>query len=116
MERIALRIDPDVPFQAQTITIDPDGHTVSLRLELRYLVYTEKWYLSIWNASTGTNLLQHLPIVPSETIINDLLGQFHYLGIGSVACFPVSAQQYGEMPGRADLDKYEVQWGDTLAK
>lgn len=114
MDRIALRIDPEQPYQVQTITLAPDGKTMTLRLELRYLVYTEKWYLSIWNASENVCLLTHIPIVSSEEILNDLLGVFQYLEIGSIACLPSTVQLYGQDPVLDNMDQYEIQWGDSL--
>jgi hypothetical protein len=114
VERIALRIDPNQPYQAQTITISPNGNSISLRLELRYLVYTDKWYLSIWDASKNVCLLTYVPIVSCEEVLNDLLSLFQYMNIGSVICVPVSAQMYGTDPGESNFDQFEVQWGDGL--
>ena len=114
MDRIALKIDPSRPYQAQTITINPDGRTITLRIELRYMTYIEQWHMSIWDASNSKCLLTHVPIVSSEDIINDLLGMFGYMNIGSCACFPVSIQQYGTDPGEKTMNLFEVQWGDHL--
>lgn len=114
MERIAIKLDPSEPYQAQTITINPDGRTVTLRLEIRYMVYLDKWFLSIYNAADSTCLITYVPIVSSETIINDLLGLFGYLAVGSVGCFPVSMQQYGTDPAKDTLNLFEIQWGDRL--
>lgn len=115
MDPIALKINPENPYQAQTITISPNGVTMTLRLELRYLVYTEKWYLSIWNASENVCLLTHVPLVASEDIANDLLGLFQHIGLGSVVCYPVSAQLYGMDPGEKNMNQFEVQWRDSFA-
>lgn len=114
MDRIAIKLDPSEPYQAQTLTISPNGRTITLRLEFRYMVYLDRWYLSIWNASDSTCLLTYVPLVSSETVINDLLGQFVHLRIGSVGVFPVSMQQYGTDPAEKTLDLFEVQWGDAL--
>lgn len=114
MERIALRIDPNQPYQAQTITITPNGRSISLRLELRYMFYTGKWYLSIWDASKNECLLTYVPIVSSEEILNDLLSLFQYMNLGSTVCVPVSTQLYGTDPGQTNWNQYELQWGDGL--
>lgn len=114
MQTFSLSLNPDSPYQAQTLTVSPDGLTQSLRLELRYLAYTGKWYLSIWRMPEGECLLAHVPLVASGQYINDLLDLFGYKGLGSMLCLAQTAALTGVDPALDTLAQYDVLWGDYI--
>lgn len=111
----ALAPDPTLRHQTFTLTIDPDGNAITVRVELRYMRYTNQWYLSLYNAADDTCYIRYIPLVASGSKLNDLLGQFGYLGIGSIACVPVKAES-GSLPGPQEntLSDFDVLWGDCL--
>lgn len=113
MDPIALRTS-SAGRQARTLTISPDGRTVSLRLELRYLCRTGRWYLTIANGLTGAPVVQYVPLVAcAPDALNNLLRQFGYLGIGGVWVLHKSGRDSGADPAETTLDEFEIIWGDA---
>ena len=98
----------------QTLTID--GNTFSVRIELQYFQRTDKWYLSIYDAVSGSAILTFIPLRSSAAgRMNDLLGQFEYLGMGSIFCFQASQDAPSFDPSGTSLGSWSLYWGDRYA-
>lgn len=116
MNAIAIRTSDD-GYQIQTITIAPNGKVRSLRLEIRRLVRLDKWFLSVYDATTGENIIQYIPLVSSiPGGINDILAQFGYKEIGSAIVGPKHNEQFGTDPAEGTLGDFEIVWGDRLGQ
>ena len=117
MNPIALRTSEN-GYQIKTFTISPDGNPTSLRVEIRRLVRLDKWFISIFNASTGENILQYLPLIGSdpEHEMNDILAQFGYKGIGSLVVLPKVSELAGTDPNEENLGLFEICWGDHIGE
>ena len=113
MNPIALRTGT-AGRQSSTLTISPGGRTVSLRLEIRHLRRTDRWYLSVADALTGESIIQYVPLVAcSLDDPNNLLRQFGYLGLGGVWVLNKSGRDEGADPADGTLDDFEIIWGDA---
>lgn len=109
-----------IPFNAEykdqilTCSVQPDGRQVQLRLRLRYVEVVDKYFCTIWDTSTGECLLSNFPIVASYENVNDLLGQFGYMRIGTMSCLSRVDQNTTQDPSNGTLGEYEILWGDRL--
>lgn len=115
METVAVPLNADAETQIINLSIAPNGHAVSLRLEIRWLDNAGKWYLTVYDATTDACLVSLLPLIASGNKLNDLLGQFGHLRIGSAALVPVSSTPSSADPGRDNLADFELLWGDCIA-
>ncbi len=114
MTTFKLQVDPDSAWQARTLTVSPDGHTQTMRVELRFLSYTGKWYLSFFRLPEGECLLAHVPLVACGQYINDLLDLFGYKNLGSILCLPLVSAMRGVDPAEDTLIQYDILWGDYI--
>ncbi|MBR2799810.1 MAG: hypothetical protein IKE04_02820 [Oscillospiraceae bacterium] len=113
MDLIALRTS-SAGRQSRTITISPNGRTVALRLELRFLCRNNRWYLSIADGLTGAPLVQYIPLVAcTPDALNNLLRQFAYLGLGGVWVLNKNTEASGKDPAEDTLSDFEIIWGDA---
>ena len=95
------------------LTITPDGQTRALKLNLRRLVRTDKWHLSITDMATGEELLHMVPLIScTPQAFNDIFHQFAYLGIGSMAVFAAVEEALNQDPAENTLDDYTIIWGN----
>lgn len=113
MEPIVLSTS-DSERQMKTVIITPNDKTVSLRVEIRRLCATDRWYISITDAATGESLVQYVPLVSSTLdTLNNLLRQFSYMGIGGLWVIPLSAEDEDTDPADGTLNRYAIVWGDS---
>lgn len=95
------------------LTITPDGSTKALKISLRRLVRTDKWYVSIIDISTGIELLHMAPLVAcTPQAFNDIFRQFEHLGIGSMAVFAAVEDALNRDPAAGTLDDFSIVWGN----
>lgn len=95
------------------LTITPDGLTRALKINLRRLVRTDKWYISITDISTGEELLHMAPLVScTPQAFNDIFRQFEHLGIGSMAVFAAVEDALNRDPATGTLDDFSLIWGN----
>ena len=113
MERSAIRIDPTIRYQIFTLSVDPDGISRRIRVEIRYLNEPQLWYISMFDASTGEAFFRYVPIIASYEFPNDLLKPFRHKHIGSLYCVPVVSEPQTTDPGLDNLGEFELIWGDT---
>lgn len=131
MDTIMVPIEGKVKNQTVTIVIDPDGRGVTLRLQAVYHAKIDKWMMTVWNAASGECMVSNFPIVGSARdtggggmaekqggtpFLNDLMGQFGYMGIGSCACYCIAERPKTPDPAMDTLDEFELLWGDHLGK
>ena len=122
MDFIELNFDPSIRYQRKILTISPDDYTRRVRVDLRYLNETEKWYLSIYDAQSGEAFLTYVPLIasyinfddPSVDEINDLLAPFHYKNLGTIICIPNVDNPTTKDPTLDNLNQFSVVWGDAL--
>lgn len=101
--------------QAKTLTISPNDHTISLRVNIRYLYRTDKWYMSITDGLTGESIVQYVPLVAGDLeTLNNLLIQFGYKGIGSAFVIPKGNNENSD-PVHETINDYWIVWGDAYA-
>ena len=114
MDIIAVPVDYTSKDQEVTLRLEPDNHAVVLRVKLEWHEYVGKWFASIWNSVTKECLLANFPIVGSKEYINDLLGQFEYMNIGSFSCASIMNELRGEDPRFDNMNLFELLWGDHI--
>ena len=111
MDMVQIPLTND-PAQVRTFTISPDGVTRYFRLDVRWRDHVGKWTVSISNAQTGDSILSELPLVASAPgCLNDILGQFGHLRIGSIWLIPTAVDDYYTDPGKDNLTGFALVWG-----
>ena len=114
MDSIALTLNATAKDQVMTIDVEPNGHRMTVRFQLKYLEYVQKYAISLWDAATGDPIVTNVPVVASyDLIANDLFRQVFYKGIGSMWCGPVVEHPTTVDPTLGTLNEYELIWGDT---
>lgn len=113
MESFAISVDPTIRYQIFTLTVEPDGHPLRARMELRYLNQSKTWYLSIFDASSGEAVCRYVPLVASYGELNDLMKPFRHKNVGSIYCIPVVRYPQTTNPMLETLGEFEIVWGDT---
>ena len=105
---------PDSLNQIQTLHVPLASGTRALCVSLRWHEAPALWFLSISDATTGEELILHIPLRASAGAINDLLKPFRPLSLGSISVFPLTESTQGKDPGKDDLADYEIIWSDPL--
>ena len=100
--------------QVQTLHVPLASGTRALRVSLRWHEAPALWFLSISDATTGEDLVLHIPLRASIGAINDLLKPFRHLSLGSLSVFPLTESAQGKDPGKDDLADYEIIWSEQL--
>jgi len=105
------------PRQMFTLDMVIDGEPLQARIEIRYFPAPDKWMVSIWDHSSGEQLVNMIPLVCSYGIMNDLLLPFRHLrgGTGLGTMFVLRAVDEPETadPAGENLLEFNVLWGDT---
>lgn len=71
------------PNQTLKTTVSVNGQNKSLQLDIRYNDIAGYWIMKVTDLSTGTVLLDSMPLLCGLYPASNLLGQYAYLGIGS---------------------------------
>lgn len=104
-----------VPNQALEVPLNIDGGTLPLNLLLHYNSIAGYWIMSI-SDTAGNLILDSTPLVTGNAPAGNLLGQFAYLGIGSLFILNASGDVGNEVPNQANLGTaFLLVWGDTPA-
>lgn len=76
---VSLDNSPNQTFRVSVLVNDVN---VKLDGKLRYNETAGYWALTLADASTGTILVDSLPLLTGDYPAGDILGQYEYLGIG----------------------------------
>ena len=105
------------PWQAFTLDLEINGEPFHAQVEIRYMPAVDRWFLSIWDHSSGEQLINQIPIVCSYGQINDLLVPYGYLrggvGLGSLFCLRNTDSPSTTDPAKGNLTQFQILWGDT---
>ena len=100
-----------------TLDMVIDGVPLQARVEVRYFPAPDKWMASIWDHSSGKQLVNMIPLVCSYGIMNDLLLPFRHLrggtGIGNLFVLRAVDEPKTADPAGETLSEFNVLWGDT---
>lgn len=111
------KVVPLIPGTNQSFkcTLPIDSKNITLGFTFTYNGIGEYWFMSIADTKTNTLLLDAIPLVTGLFPAADLLGQYAYLGIGSVAVVPVSRLAASEIPDKTNLGSdFVLVWTDTV--
>ena len=104
------------PWQVMTLDVELDGVAFHAQVEIRYLPAAGQWFLSIWDHSSSTLLVNMIPLICSYGEPNDLLAPFRYLrdgkGLGSLFCLRGTEEPETADPGERNLTEFMVLWTD----
>lgn len=108
----------NAPNQSWNVTVNVNNTPVKLSVTLRFNEIAGYWIMSIKDI-LGNLLLDSIPLVtgtnPTIGAVQNLLGQFGYLAIGSVAIVNLSGVDV-DHPGNLDLGTdFGLFWGDNPA-
>ena len=106
------------PWQAFTLDLEINGEPFHAQVEIRYMPAVNRWFLSIWDHSSGEQLINQIPIVCSYGKINDLLVPYAYLrdgaGLGSLFCLRNTDSPSSADPAEGNLTEFQILWGDKF--
>ena len=103
----------DKPNQSFQVSMDIDGHSLTLDITLRYNAMGAYWTMRIANATTGDIILDSIPLITGDFPAANILGQFPYLKIGSAFVLDVSNSEL-DFPDNQSLGTdFVLAWDDT---
>ncbi len=106
------------PWQVMTLDVVIDGEEFHAQVEVRYLPAPDRWYVSIWDHSSGELLVNMIPLVCSYGEVNDLLSPFRFLrngkGLGSLLCLRGTDEPSTPDPVGNNLNEFQLVWTDTM--
>ena len=115
MTILSIPITSETLYKILTFNVVIGKNTKRFRMELRHLTYTDKWYISIFDAQSGEAYCRYVPVVASYNALNNLIALFAYKDIGWMACIPKISKPSSADPQEDNIDQFEIVWGDTLA-
>lgn len=105
------------PWQIFTLDLVIDGEVFHAQIEIRYMPAVGRWFVSIWDHSSSTLLVNQIPLCCSVNDLNDLLAPFRFVrngkGLGSMFCIRSADENPASDPSENDLTEYKLLWGDT---
>ena len=105
------------PRQMFTLDMVINGEPLQARVEIRYFPAPDKWMVSIWDHSSGEQMVNMIPLVCSYGVMNDLLLPFRHLrggtGIGTLFVLRAVDEPGTADPAGENLLEFNVLWGDT---
>ncbi len=114
MNIVTLPFDKDAMWQTVTFNAAIGGAALRLRVELRHMTYTDKWYISVYDAQSGEPYCLYVPVVASTVEINDLTKLFEYKGFGHFMCAAHIGNPTSEDPNAETFGEFSIVWGDTF--
>jgi hypothetical protein len=98
--------------QSMDVNLSVDGATLTLTLNFIFSEMANYWVMSVYD-STGTLLLDSIPMVTGYYPSNNILASYVYLKIGSA--YLVNISNTGEdRPSQGTLSTdWQLIWGDT---
>ena len=116
MDYVFLPLTED-PWQAFTLDLMINGEPFHAYVEIRFMPVPDQWYLSIWDHSSGDQLINQIPVICSYDYVNDLLAPYAYLrdgkGLGSLFCIKGTDQPQSTDPAKGNLTEFQIIWGKT---
>ena len=103
----------------QMFTLDMmiDNIPLQARIEIRYFPAPDKWMFSLWDHSSGEQLVNMIPLVCSSGLMNDLLLPFRHLrsgkGLGTLFVLRAVDAPSTPDPAKDTLSQFNVLFGDT---
>lgn len=105
-------LNSDSLYQITNFNAKVGRITRRLRVEVRYLYYTDKWYLSVFNAQTGEAYCRYVPLVSSFADMNNMISLYMHKDIGWLVCIPKIDNPSSEDPKKGNLNEFALVWGD----
>ena len=104
--------------QVFTIDLMIDGISFHARVEVRYLPAPECRVISVWDNSSGEQMISQIPLICSYGQINDLFLPFRHLregrGMGSLFVIRDTDEPSTPDPAKGNLTEFSVLWGRTI--
>jgi hypothetical protein len=101
------------PNQSFAVTLQVDGQPLTLNLNIRWNEMAGYWVLQI-SDSTGSLILDSLPLITGWYPAANILAQFAYLRIGSAYVLNLGNSS-SDYPGKPDLGTaFALLWDDTV--
>ena len=107
-------ISPQTPYKIMIFNATVGKEIKRFRMELRHLNYTDKWYISIFDAQSGASYCRYVPIVTSKDALNNLIELFSYENIGWMGCIARISEPSSVDPKGDNIDQFEIVWGDNF--
>lgn len=107
-------IDPNERYQAITVELSPYGNARRFRIEVRYLNESDRWYISVFDASTGEAFFRYVPVIASYEHVDNLIGHVYHKNIGCIFCIPIVDNPSSINPGLNNLSEFAIGWSDGL--
>jgi hypothetical protein len=101
------------PNQSFQVSLDIDGHSLTLDVTLRYNAMGAYWIMSIANATTGELILDSIPLITGDFPAANILGQFSHLNIGSAYVLNVSNSILNYPDNQSLGSDFVLCWDDT---
>ena len=114
MNAAVLPFDPESLYQSITFNAEIKGVTHRLRVDLRHLTYTDKWYFSLYDAQTGKPYCLYVPLIASYVELNDLMKQFEHKEIGGMVCGAIVDKPNSTDPTEETIKEFAIVWGDSF--
>ena len=114
MNAAVLPFDPESLYQSVTFNAEVKGIACRLRVDLRHLTYTDKWYFSLYNAQTGEPYCLYVPVIASYVELNDLMRPFGHKEIGGIVCGAIIDNPSSDDPTEETIKEFAIVWGDTF--
>lgn len=112
MTMLEIPLDSDSLYQITNFNAKVGRITRRLRVEVRYLYYTDKWYLTVIDAQTGESYCRYVPLVTSSVELNDMVTLYKHKDIGWFACVARGDHPSSEDPQKDNLSEFALVWGD----
>jgi len=102
-----------LPNQRFATTIPINGENKRFELTFAWNERAGYWVMGIFDPKNGAAILDGIPLLLGEYPVDDLLGQYPHLGLGS--CVLVPRSQEATDPTADNLENFVLRWGDTVA-
>ena len=107
---VPLTYDPDQTLQ---VALNVDGKTLTLGLEVKWNATAGYWVMTITDPTTGTTLLDAVPLITGAYPSANILGQYGYLAIGSAYIINAGGVEM-DSPDDTNLGTdFVLLWDDT---
>ena len=114
MNTLHIILDPSTLYQRQVLNLTVEGKTKRVIFETRYLEGTDKWYVSVFDAQTGSPYCTYVPLIASYDIMVDLFEPFAHKRLGWLMCLALADSPSSENPSKDNLNEFGLVWGDSF--
>ena len=116
MQWIQLNDDTKSLNQSYETVIPIEGKDRAVRIELRLLKATNKWYYSMYDSVTGEPFFTFVPVVACWEDLDDLIAPFYYKGTGFAVCASLVDEPSSVSPEEKNMNEFVLIWGDSLVE